>query len=220
MPDPEHVSTTRAAYDDTADVYAQFVGTEISPAVEGPLDRALLAAFVELLAGSNGGLVADVGCGPGRVAAFLTAHGLEVVGVDVSRAMLDIARRAHPTIRFEEGLLTDIPVPDGSLAGAVCWYSIIHTPPPHLAAVATELARALSPGGLLLVAFQAGTGERVHRSDVHGRPVSLANYRHDPDEVARCLTAAGFDVTARAVRAPESAHESTPQAFILATAAG
>ena len=73
MPDPEHVSTTRAAYDDTADVYAQWVGTEISSAIEGPIDRALLGAFVELMAHADGRPVADVGCGPGRVAALLAA---------------------------------------------------------------------------------------------------------------------------------------------------
>lgn len=220
MPDPDHVSTTRAAYDDTADMYAQLVGTEISSAIEAPLDRALLAAFVELMADADGMPVADVGCGPGRVAGFLAAQGLDVIGVDVSRAMLAVARRAHPGIRFEEGLLTDLPVPNGSLAGAVCWYSIIHTPPEHLGAVGTELSRALALGAHLLVAFQAGTGERVQRSDVFGRAVSLTSYRHDPDEVARCLTAAGFDVRARVLREEESAHESSPQAFILARSIG
>ncbi|HAN36452.1 MAG: methyltransferase domain-containing protein [Ilumatobacteraceae bacterium] len=216
MPDPEHVSTTRAAYDDTADVYAQWVGTEISSAIEGPIDRALLGAFVELMAHADGRPVADVGCGPGRVAALLAAQGLDVIGVDASPGMLAVARRTHPGIRFELGLLTDLPVPDGSLAGAVCWYSIIHTPAEHLGTVGAELLRALAPGAHLLVAFQAGNGERVHRSEVHGRPVSLTSYRHAPDEVAGCLAGAGLQVLARAVREAESAHESTPQAFILA----
>lgn len=220
MTDAEHVSTTRAAYDATAALYAEQIGTEISAHVEAPLDRALLAAFVEQVAAGPTGPVADVGCGPGRVAAFLTARGLDVVGVDLSPAMVATARAAHPGIRFEEGLLTDLPVTDGALVGAVCWYSIIHTPPEELAHVGTELARAIAPGGQLLVAFQAGAGEAVRREHVGGRAVGLTSYRHDPAEVASHLAAAGFEVRARSTREAELPHESTPQAFVSARRAG
>lgn len=153
MTEPDHVSAARAVYDATAEVYGEVVGTELTPAFEGPIDRAVLAAFVECVTGSKAGPVADVGCGPGRMAAFLAAHGLNVIGVDVSQAMLAVARDAHPGIRFEEGRLTDLPLPDEYLGGAVCWYSIIHTPAAHLDDVFTELKRVLahegaSPDGL------------------------------------------------------------------------
>lgn len=214
------MATTRASYDATAEVYAQLVGTEVSAASEAPLDRALLAAFVEVVGRGPARRVADVGCGPGRVAAFLAGHGIETVGVDVSPAMLAVARDAHPGIQFAEGRLTALPVPDRSLAGAVCWYSVIHTPPEQLQGVCAELGRVLAPGGHLLMAFQAGSGEQVHRTEVYGTEVSLTSYRHAPDEVVRCLTEAGFEVRARAVREPELAHESTPQAFVLARTGG
>jgi len=213
--EPDHVSRTRAVYDATAGTYAQLVGTEVSAAFEGPLDRAFLAAFVELV-GVAAAPVADVGCGTGRVAAFLAGRGLDVVGVDLSAAMLTVARDAHPHIRFEEGQLTALPLPEGSLGGAVCWYSIIHTPPEHLDEVFVELRRVLSADGHLLVAFQAGDGDCAHRGDAYGTGISLTSYRHLPDDVARSLVAAGLQVRARAVREPELDHESSPQAFILA----
>lgn len=209
------MSTALAVYDAAAERYARLVGTDLSAAFEGPVDRAFLTAFVEFV-GDTAGPVADVGCGPGRVAAFLAAHGLNVVGVDVSQAMLTVARIAHPDIRFEEGRLTALPFRAGSLDGAVCWYSIIHTPPEHLGEVFSELERVLSDDGHLLVAFQAGGGEDVHRADAYGSGISLTNFRHSPDEVARSLVAAGLQVHAQAVREPELDHESTPQAFILA----
>lgn len=96
MTEPAHVSTTRAVYDATAARYARLVGTELTAAFEGPIDRALPAAFVESL-GDSAEPVADVGCGPGRVAACLAARGIDVVGVDVSPAMLAVARDAHLT---------------------------------------------------------------------------------------------------------------------------
>lgn len=207
-------------YDATAEAYAGAVGTAIGPATEGPIDRALLAAFVELLDDRRGELVADVGCGPGRVAAYLAAHGMNVIGIDVSRQMLTVARRAYPGIAFEEGRLAALPLATRSLAGLVSWYSIIHTPPEDLGDVCAELARVVAPHGHLLVAFQAGNGEAVHRAGAYGTDVGLTSYRHAPDEVARGLTLSGFDVRSRTTREPELAHEAAPQAFIFARAAG
>jgi ubiquinone/menaquinone biosynthesis C-methylase UbiE len=216
MADPDHLSSTRDAYDATADLYAARIGTEITAAVEAPLDRAMLSVFVELA--GDGAVVADLGCGPGRVAAFLAATGLDVIGVDLSPAMLTIARSAHPGIRFEEGRLTELPLANRTMAGAVCWYSIIHSPPEELGSICHELRRVVISGGHLLIAFQSGGGEAVHRSQIQDRDVSLTNYRHDPDVVARSLTEHSFDVTARVVREPAAPHESTPQAFLFARA--
>ena len=214
-----HRSEAQVAYDALAEAYVEWAGTEVGPDTESALDRAVLAAFVEdVVAAGRGAPVADVGCGPGRVAALMAAAGLDVVGIDLSPTMVEVARRSHPSIRFEVGSLDRLPFGGASLSGAVCWYSIIHTPPDELAPVAAELARVLAPGAPLLVAFQAGSGESIHRDSVAGVAVSLTNVRHDPDAVAGCLEAAGFDVRARIIRQPELEHESTPQAFLVARA--
>ena len=68
----------------------------------------------------------------------------------------------------------------------------------------------------LVIAFQAGGGESVHRESLQGRSVSLTNYRHDPVAVTEQLTAAGFHVHSTTVRDADAAHESTPQAFLMA----
>ena len=204
-----------AAYDATADLYAARIGTEITSAIEGPIDRALLAAFVEVAAPS-GGLVADIGCGTGRVAAFLAAHGLRVVGIEPSSGMRTVATAVHPDLRLLPGTVHSLPAADGELAAAVCWYSIIHSPPDRLCTAFQEIGRALIEGGHLLLAFQAGKGEAVQRDSVLGRAVALTNYRHDPDHVAEQLRLAGFGVTSTTVRTADHAFESTPQAFVLA----
>lgn len=220
-------------------MYVRLVGADVSDDMETAVDRALLAAFVATLTGVHatagadtpgadgpghgraaGGerLVADLGCGPGRITAFLAAGGIDVVGVDLSSGMLAAARAAHPQLRFVQGGLAALPLADGSLVGAVCWYSIINTPPARLDRVASELARVLAPGGELLLGFQAGRGEGVHRAEAYGRPVPLTSFRHDPDAVGDRLEAAGLHVHARAVREPERDFESTPQAYLLARA--
>ena len=216
MHDPAHVSTTRAVYDATAARYAAAVGTEINEAFEAPLDRAVLAAFVEMA--PEDGLVLDAGCGPGRVAALLHRRGLNVVGVDLAPAMITTARETHQGIRFEEGELTALPLAERSVSAAVYWYSIIHTPADGLGPLFAELRRVIGPGGPVLVAFQCGDGEAVVRHDAYGSGVALTNYRHAPDEVVRALGAAGIELHAQVVRQPLLAHETTTQAFVLGIA--
>jgi ubiquinone/menaquinone biosynthesis C-methylase UbiE len=199
-----------------AELYVQFVGTEINSETERPLDRSLLVDFVELIKRRAISRVADVGCGPGRVAAFMADHGLDVVGVDVSQAMLGVARTAHPDIEFEEGRLNALPIETGVLAGAVCWYSIIYTPLDRLDEAFDELARVLIPGGYLLLAFQA-EAEPVHREDAFGTRLPLTSYRHDVQGVVECLENTGFKIYTTDLRAPELEHETTSQGFVIAT---
>ena len=81
--------------------------------------------------------------------------------------------------------MTDLPLGDASLGGALTWYSLIHTPTEQLPAVLAELARVLRPGGQLLVAFQAGD-EPVHLRHAYGHDVRLVNHRRPPDLVGSC----------------------------------
>ena len=61
-----------------------------------PFDRWLLERIAVL---SNGGPVADVGCGPGQISAYLAMAGADVTGFDLSPAMVAEATGASPTCR-------------------------------------------------------------------------------------------------------------------------
>ena len=130
--------------------------------------------------------------------------------------MLGEARRAHPDIDFREGHLDDLPLDTKSLSGAVCWYSIMHTPPELLHSSFTELRRVLNPGGQLLLAFPTGRGEVQRREDALGTGLPLTNYLHECEDLKRRLDRNGFEVHITAQRAPSFEHETTPQAFVIA----
>lgn len=207
--EPAYVTETRTAYDTVADLYAE---THRDALDDNPWDRAMLSAFAELV--GKTGPVGDLGCGPGRVTGHLASLGLDVFGVDLSPGMVDVARRAHPELRFEVGSMAALALGDSCLAGALAWYSLIHTPPEQLPSVVAELVRVLASGGRLLTAFQVGD-ERRHISQGYGREVSFDAYRLPPDFVAGLFTAAGLEMEARLVREPQ-APEKTPQAYLMA----
>jgi SAM-dependent methyltransferase len=70
------------------------------------------------------------------------------------------------------GMLTALPLADGSLAAAVVFYAVIHLDDAGVAAAAGELARVLRPGGVALVSIHIGDEVR-HVDEWHGEPVDL-----------------------------------------------
>lgn len=211
MADGDFLAATRAAYDAVAGTSADALRLRLD---RQPLDRAMLAAFAELVDGP----VADLGCGPGLVTARLHALGVDVSGVDLSPGMVALARRTHPGLRFAVGSMLALELADGALGGAVAWYSTIHVPPDRWPGLAAELARVLRPGGLLLLAFPVGDGARP-MGRAYGQPVDVDAHRLPPDRVAADLAAAGLVETARLVRAPDPT-EPVPQAYVLAERRG
>lgn len=206
------VQATRAAYNTVAADYAQLLRNELEAK---PFDRAMLATFAELITSDGGGMVADIGCGPGRITAHLASLGLEAFGIDLSPAMVEVARRDHPGLRFAEGSMESLDLADGTLSGIVAWYSIIHTPPARLPGVFAEFNRTLRDGGLLLLAFQAGDEPR-HLTRAYGHEIDLDAYRLPPERIKELLRRAGLAVEAQLLREPDDRHEKTPQAFLLA----
>ncbi|SED79665.1 Methyltransferase domain-containing protein [Streptomyces sp. 3213] len=204
------VTSTRIFYDAVAEDYAEMFAGELT----GPRDGAVLAEFAELVNRGGGGQVADLGCGPGRTTAHLASLGLDVFGLDLSGSMLAIARRENPGLCFQQGSMLELDIPDGTLAGAVSWYSSIHTPVDRLPSLFAEFGRVLAPGGYLLLAFQAGD-QPLTLDRPFGHPVRLDFERRRPEMMAELLEAAGFTLRSRTVReANTELGESSAQAFL------
>jgi SAM-dependent methyltransferase len=116
--------------------------------------------------------VVDVGCGAGidsLIAARMVGPSGEVVGIDMTPAMLDRARASAQrgsvsNVRFHEGLAESIPVADG-WADVVISNGVLNLFPDKLAAL-QEMARVLKPGGRLQIGdilVQKSVGDKAKR---------------------------------------------------------
>ncbi|MFE4454592.1 class I SAM-dependent methyltransferase [Streptomyces sp. NPDC056796] len=212
MTEPAYLAAVRASYDTVAAAYAEAVP---SPARLDPLSRSMLATFAELVRTSGLGPVADLGCGPGKVTAYLAELGLSVVGIDLSPRMTGLAARAYPAVDFAVGSMTALPVRDGVLGGVLAYYSVHHTPPESLPLVFAGFRRALAPGGHLMVAGHVGDGETLRPTLAYGgHPVSYESHLVPPDRIAALLREAGLTVTARLLEAPAEGARRTVGTFL------
>jgi SAM-dependent methyltransferase len=211
----------RASYDAVAGEYEKRIAGELAGK---PLDRALLAGFAELVPRELP--VGDVGCGPGHVAGHLAGLGCDVVGVDLSPAMIDIARRRYPQLAFHAASMLELPVADGAWGGSVAMYSIIHFSAEERRAACRELGRVVRPGGIVMIAFHVSDaahepGDAIDEDEFLGQRIQLTMHFLHPDDVAADLSASGFAEHARLTREPDPAVEyASRRCYLIARRAG
>jgi SAM-dependent methyltransferase len=116
-------------------------------------------AAILALAEESGGPVLELGCGTGRLLLPLAQAGHSVTGVDISPALLDVARRKLAQtgppgqVTLAEGDLRSFALPRRDFAFAFCTSNtLMHlTTPQDQQTALANAARHLRPGGLLLV---------------------------------------------------------------------
>jgi len=173
------VDRTVATYDHIAERY--------TARATYPLEQEL-ACFKQMV--PKGGLVLDVGCGPGQYTRALEARGLRVVGFDLSRGLLRQAQAAG-TPRLVCADMRRIPIADECADGCFVCASLLHLPHAQAPQALLEFRRVLRPGGALYVGVKEGEGEKWVAGR-EGYERFFAYYRLE--EINRLIWAAGFEV--------------------------
>lgn len=171
------------SYDNVAVSYAERV-------VDGPeWEEAGFDLLAELVKGRT---VLDVGCGPGRTTGLLAERGLQVIGIDLSPGMIEVARRDHPDLDFRVGSMTALELPDDSAGGVVSWWSVIHLPRDVVPQAFAEFYRVLASGGVLLMGFHVGEESTHKTSGYGGHPMNIYVHRWTASALTELAVAAGF----------------------------
>jgi SAM-dependent methyltransferase len=159
----EYYDRTRALPDEVVEQQARLLTTELR-------DR---------------GTVLEIGIGTGRVA---TTIDVPLVGLDLSRPMMEVLRTKSTTIPLVQGDATRLPFPDDTFGAAYAAH-VFHLIPTFPDAVA-ELARAVRPGGVILAARASDRSDVDVEMRQHTgvqRRTRGADRQEQVDDVARDL---------------------------------
>jgi demethylmenaquinone methyltransferase/2-methoxy-6-polyprenyl-1,4-benzoquinol methylase len=158
--------------------------------------------------------VLDLATGTGDIAFGLAARGAEVVGLDVTHRMIELAdakRDGRSSVRFLVGDMLALPFPSRSFDAVTVGYGLRNVP--DLGGAIDEIARVVRPGGRVLsldfnrpanaavrwcylaylTVVGSALGWMLHRDPDTYRyiPASLRNYPGG-EAVARMMAARGF----------------------------
>lgn len=95
----------------------------------------------------------DVATGTGAQAFAFAHKAREVVGIDMSEAMLRIARRKNrfPNVTFQQADAADLPFEDGSFDASCVSFALHEMPASVRERVLHEMARVTRPGGPITI---------------------------------------------------------------------
>ncbi|NEU58919.1 class I SAM-dependent methyltransferase [Halorussus sp. MSC15.2] len=148
--------------------------------------RDLLDSFVESL---DGPAVLDAGCGPGRDVEYFLTRGLDPVGIDLARGMVEYARENRPG-RYLQMDVRRLGFESDRFDGLWCPASLFFVPPEEMETALSEFVRVLRPGGVARVGFKLGDGP----VEVEKWDATTVEYHVSESEARGLLEAAGFRV--------------------------
>ncbi|MDI3389817.1 class I SAM-dependent methyltransferase [Streptomyces sp. B-S-A8] len=159
-----------------------------------------------------GSRVLDVGCGTGvPTARQLVDAGHTVVGVDLSRTMLDLARERVPEGAFHQRDLAALRAegPDGlgTFDGITCFFTLLMLPRAEIPHALALLRSLLRPGGLLSLSMVEADLDDTAIPFL-GRTIRVSGFRRDA--LREAVRAAGLDIAGEDAYAYEPAGPDAP----------
>lgn len=180
----------------TAEQAFDSIGPAYEDAFEGLPEQAhsiqwLLAQLEN--SGAKTARFVDIGCGTGRpVCLSLANAGHDVLGIDVSAAMVAAARERVPNARFEQMDICNFNPPKGSYDAASVYFSLIASvTQKDIKRYLTKIYELLKPGGFFVFATVPVDGESMQIKWM-GRLVTVSSL--SPDEAVLAVSRVGFEV--------------------------
>jgi len=183
-----------AGWEKNAAGYDELFGSITRHAIEPLLDATAVRAGTAML---------DVCCGPGYGAAAAADRGARAIGIDFSQAMVQTARRLHPSATFRQGDAEALDFESESFDAVICSFGVNHLPHPEKSL--REVNRVLRHGGKFAFSMWCAPGKSKFHQLVldsireHGTmdvplPPAPPPFRFsDPATCIAELIAAGFD---------------------------
>ena len=144
-------------FKDTIDWYDKN-SSQYAKATEGRGSDEQIQEFSELLENNDKAL--DAGCAAGSDSKKLTDKGLKIIGIDLSRELLKIAREKFPELEFKEADFRNLLFEDNSFHGIWAHASLLHLETVEdVKKSLLEFNRVLKTNGVIHILVKAKTGK-------------------------------------------------------------
>ncbi len=169
----DHIERTIKAYDEIAEEYCKKTEQEGNREFQKEmLDKTL--RYLDSKA-----RIIDLGCGDGRDTQYLKEKGMDVIGIDLSRSMINLARKKNPRATFLQMDIRDTVFPENIFHGAWASTSLTNFPKSELSKAEKEIYRIVEPGGIFAFSVKEGEGEGFEESVVEGHERYCSYYSLD-----------------------------------------
>lgn len=175
--------TTIKSYDETASEYFRVVSSfELLPEIKEFSKKVI-----------KNGRILDLGCGPGHHSKYFSNIGFNVIGIDLSKEMIEIARKESPKSKFKVMDILDLNFEEDSFDGIWASASLLHVPKNKIKSVLIKLKKTLKNNGILYISLKEGLGSELF-SDARYGGVDKFYVYYQLNEIQKILKDVGFDI--------------------------
>ncbi len=151
--------------------------------------------------------ILDVGCGVGVDAGFMKSEGFEIIGIDLSKEMLNIARQKFPQIEFKQQDIRELDFPPNFFDGILASCSLIHIPKKDVPSLIKKFHQIIKKDGAIYIALQGGKSEEIFVDEPFKPDEKLFLNIISFDEIKNLLVKNGFSIVKHYEREPKSKEE-------------
>lgn len=170
------------AYDQIAKLYGDYKSEKL---LQYQLNK-----FISLLPGKR---VLDAGCGTGRDVEYFLDEGIDAIGIDISRGMLDEAKKRVQEGNFQHMDFTQTRFPKKTFHGIWCMASLADIPRENAGKVLKEFNRLLGQGGIVYFAVKGGQGQEIVKKRKYNDLPRVYVY-YDKIELEEIVKENGFEI--------------------------
>jgi 2-polyprenyl-3-methyl-5-hydroxy-6-metoxy-1,4-benzoquinol methylase len=174
---------TIKSYDDTASEYHRVVTSfELLPEIKTFANRV-----------NKGGKILDLGCGPGHHSKYFSSLDFNVIGIDLSSEMIEIAKKESDNGNFQVMDILNLNFEKKSFDGIWASASLLHVPKYKIKSLLRKLKKILVNDGILYISLKEGLGSEMI-NDVRYGGVNKFYVYYQPEEIENLLNSIGFKI--------------------------
>lgn len=149
-------------------------------------------------------IVLDWWCWWGIDSNYMTLKEFNVIGVDISKEMINIAKDKFPTIDFRINDFKSLSFEDNTFDWILLSYSLIHTPKKDIVNILKKFRRILKKWWIMFIAVQSWKSEEVYIDAPYKPEEKIFINVYSENEIIEILEKNNFSVLKKYTRKPKN----------------